>query len=172
MEAETNSPISEGSNSVEDTIKQHQNFAKKLKIEQRKFIKTSKDQKEKLQYLLSQAEHYANFLFNGEYNLTNESAQIKTARKKRANRAKDDDEIIEEMAHEFKLARITSQPSIIKNGELRIYQIDGVNWDVLKTKIRKSFMFKFDYMLRSRTAGELQRRVDSLIRILEKEFEE
>ena len=46
------------------------------------------------------------------------------------------------------------------------------NWDVLKTKIRKSFMFKFDYMLRSRTAGELQRRVDSLIRILEKEFEE
>ena len=128
MEAETNSPISEGSNSVEDTIKQHQNFAKKLKIEQRKFIKTSKDQKEKLQYLLSQAEHYANFLFNGEYNLTNESAQIKTARKKRANRAKDDDEIIEEMAHEFKLARITSQPSIIKNGELRIYQIDGVNW--------------------------------------------
>ena len=46
------------------------------------------------------------------------------------------------------------------------------NWDVLKSRIRKSFMFKFDYMLRSRTSGELQRRVDSLIRILEKEFEE
>ena len=43
------------------------------------------------------------------------------------------------------------------------------NWDELKIMLRKSPYFRFDYMLRSRTAGELQRRVDSLIRILEKE---
>ena len=30
----------------------------------------------------------------------------------------------------------------------------------------------FDYMLRSRTSGELQRRIDSLIRIIEKEDDE
>jgi len=46
------------------------------------------------------------------------------------------------------------------------------NWEALKIKIRKSPLLRFDYMLRSRTAGELQRRIDSLIRILEKEGED
>ncbi|OMJ71951.1 hypothetical protein SteCoe_29714 [Stentor coeruleus] len=128
MEPEANSPISDGSNSLEDTLKHHQNFAKKLKIEQKKFIKQSKDQNEKLGYLLSQAEHYANFLFNGEYNLSSETAQKRNNRKKRIIRSKDDDDIIDDMSYERKLTRINSQPSIIKNGELRSYQIDGVNW--------------------------------------------
>ena len=46
------------------------------------------------------------------------------------------------------------------------------NWDELKALIRKSQYCKFDYVLKTRTCGELQRRVDSLIRILEKDEEE
>ena len=128
MEPESNSPISDGSNSLEDTLKEHQNFAKKLILEQRKFIKQSKDLDEKLQYLLSQAEHYANFLFNAEYNSDKDTSQKSGNRKKRMTRSKDDEEIIEEMVHERKLCRLITQPSIVKNGELRCYQIDGVNW--------------------------------------------
>ena len=128
MEPESNSPISDGSNSLEDTLKEHQNFAKKLIIEQRKFIKQSKDLDEKLRYLLSQAEHYANFLFNGDYLLSKEQVQKRNNRKRRTSRTKDDDDILEDIALEQKVARIVTQPSIVKNGELRIYQIDGVNW--------------------------------------------
>lgn len=128
MEAESNSPISDGSNSLEDTLKEHQNFAKKLIIEQRKFIKQSKDIDEKLLYLLSQAEHYANFLFNAEYNSIKEANQKRVSRKKRICRTKDDEDFLEEMTHEHKLSRLIVQPSIVKNGELRCYQIDGVNW--------------------------------------------
>ena len=46
------------------------------------------------------------------------------------------------------------------------------NWEELKALIRKSQYCKFDYVLKTRTCGELQRRVDSLIRILEKDEEE
>jgi len=46
------------------------------------------------------------------------------------------------------------------------------NWDQLKLRVRKSGHLRFDYLLRSRTTGELQRRVDSLLRLLEKEEEE
>ena len=46
------------------------------------------------------------------------------------------------------------------------------NWEQLKLRVRKSGQLRFDYLLRSRTTGELQRRVDSLLRLLEKEEEE
>lgn len=46
------------------------------------------------------------------------------------------------------------------------------NWEDLKVRTRLSPYSRFDYMLKSRTAGELQRRVDSLLRVLEKEEDE
>jgi SWI/SNF-related matrix-associated actin-dependent regulator of chromatin subfamily A member 5 len=46
------------------------------------------------------------------------------------------------------------------------------NWEELKVRTRLSPYTRFDYMLKSRTAGELQRRVDSLLRVLEKEEDE
>mmetsp|Transcript_975 Transcript_975/g.2405 ORF Transcript_975/g.2405 Transcript_975/m.2405 type:complete len:1009 (+) Transcript_975:3343-6369(+) len=46
------------------------------------------------------------------------------------------------------------------------------NWEDLKVRTRLSPYTRFDYMLKSRTAGELQRRVDSLLRVLEKEEDE
>jgi SWI/SNF-related matrix-associated actin-dependent regulator of chromatin subfamily A member 5 len=44
------------------------------------------------------------------------------------------------------------------------------NWDELKREIRKSWRFRFDWFLKSRTIFELQRRVDQLIRLIEKEL--
>ena len=45
-------------------------------------------------------------------------------------------------------------------------------WDDIKVEVRRSWQFRFDWFLRSRTATELKRRVDSLIRLIEKENEE
>lgn len=128
MEVGAESAMSDGSNSLEDTHKNHQNFAKKLIIEQKKFIKQVADTDEKLNYLLSQAEHYANYLFNGDYSLSIDKTAKRNNRKKRVSRARDEDDILDDFTLEKKLFRITTQPSIVKNGELRSYQVDGVNW--------------------------------------------
>ena len=45
-------------------------------------------------------------------------------------------------------------------------------WEELKTEIRKNWMFRFDWFFKSRTPQELQRRCDTLIRLIEKENEE
>lgn len=45
-------------------------------------------------------------------------------------------------------------------------------WDQLKQEIRKSWLFRFDWFFKSRTAVELQRRGDVLIRMIEKETDE
>eukprot|EP01116_Phalansterium_solitarium_P005922 TRINITY_DN181_c1_g1_i1.p1 TRINITY_DN181_c1_g1~~TRINITY_DN181_c1_g1_i1.p1 ORF type:complete len:1111 (+),score=402.66 TRINITY_DN181_c1_g1_i1:110-3442(+) len=42
-------------------------------------------------------------------------------------------------------------------------------WDELKLEIRRSWQFRFDWFLKSRTPQELNRRVDTLIRCIEKE---
>jgi len=45
-------------------------------------------------------------------------------------------------------------------------------WDELKAAIRSSWLFRFDWFIKSRTPQELGRRVDTLIRLIEKEDEE
>uniref|UniRef100_A0A7S2WC58 Uncharacterized protein n=2 Tax=Mucochytrium quahogii TaxID=96639 RepID=A0A7S2WC58_9STRA len=45
-------------------------------------------------------------------------------------------------------------------------------WEQLKQEIRKAWNFRFDWFLKSRTASELQRRCDTLVRLIEKENEE
>ena len=42
-------------------------------------------------------------------------------------------------------------------------------WDQLKQEIRKAWNFRFDWFLKSRTSAELQRRCDTLVRLIEKE---
>ena len=51
-------------------------------------------------------------------------------------------------------------------------QVGYGNWDQLKKEIRKSWQFRFDWFFKSRTPAELQRRVDSLIRLIEKESDQ
>eukprot|EP00879_Flechtneria_rotunda_P016500 GHRR01017268.1.p1 GENE.GHRR01017268.1~~GHRR01017268.1.p1 ORF type:complete len:382 (+),score=148.76 GHRR01017268.1:170-1147(+) len=45
-------------------------------------------------------------------------------------------------------------------------------WDDLKAEIRKSWRFRFDWFLKSRTPQELSRRAETLIRLIEKEQED
>ena len=45
-------------------------------------------------------------------------------------------------------------------------------WDSLKAEIRAADQFRFDWFIKSRTTAELQRRCDTLIRLLEKEDKE
>jgi hypothetical protein len=42
-------------------------------------------------------------------------------------------------------------------------------WDDLREEVRKSWLFRFDWFIKTRSAQELQRRVDVLIRCIEKE---
>lgn len=45
-------------------------------------------------------------------------------------------------------------------------------WDELKAEIRKSHLFRFDWFFKSRTAQELQKRCEALVRLIEKENED
>lgn len=45
-------------------------------------------------------------------------------------------------------------------------------WDEMKAEIRKSWRFRFDWFFKSRTPVELNRRCDTLIRLIDKENEE
>eukprot|EP00884_Botryococcus_braunii_P010359 jgi/Botrbrau1/19324/Bobra.0073s0055.1 len=53
-----------------------------------------------------------------------------------------------------------------------IHKLGYGAWDELKAEIRKSWRFRFDWFFKSRTAQELARRCDTLIRLVEKENEE
>lgn len=51
-------------------------------------------------------------------------------------------------------------------------QLGYGRWDDIKREVRRSWQFRFDWYLKSRTPNEIKRRVDSLIRLIEKENEE
>lgn len=52
------------------------------------------------------------------------------------------------------------------------HQLGYGNWEELKNEIRKAWQFRFDWFIKSRTTQELNRRVDTLIRLIEKENQE
>jgi SWI/SNF-related matrix-associated actin-dependent regulator of chromatin subfamily A member 5 len=136
MDADCSSPArsqegSATSESLDDLIQEHKDFARKLKTEQTRYLKKviltqSKDQKDGLTYLLKQAEKYTNFLFSGQEAANSTSRAPKNARR-RLHKG-EDEVILEDMSHTHKFTRLNSQPTIVKNGQLRDYQIDGVNW--------------------------------------------
>jgi len=46
------------------------------------------------------------------------------------------------------------------------------NWEELREEVRKCWLFRFDWFIKTRSADELKKRVDLLIRLIEKENEE
>ena len=42
-------------------------------------------------------------------------------------------------------------------------------WDLLQLEIRRAWQFRFDWFLKSRSTSDLNRRCDSLMRIIERE---
>jgi len=51
----------------------------------------------------------------------------------------------------------------------KMSEIGYGQWHLMQLEIRKAWQFRFDWFLKSRTAAELQRRSDSIIRLVEKE---
>ena len=53
-----------------------------------------------------------------------------------------------------------------------LQQVGYGQWDEVKAAVRRSWMFRFDWFLKSRSGVELQKRTDYLIKLIEKEEEE
>eukprot|EP00937_MAST-01D_sp_MAST-1D-sp2_P005591 g5591.t1 len=53
----------------------------------------------------------------------------------------------------------------------KMNEIGYGNWEALKIAVRQAWQFKFDWFIKSRTPGELQRRCETLVRLVEKENE-
>lgn len=53
-----------------------------------------------------------------------------------------------------------------------VHKLGYGNWDELKTAFRMSPLFRFDWFVKSRSASELARRCDTLIRLVERENQE
>uniref|UniRef100_A0A7N0UJX5 Uncharacterized protein n=1 Tax=Kalanchoe fedtschenkoi TaxID=63787 RepID=A0A7N0UJX5_KALFE len=53
-----------------------------------------------------------------------------------------------------------------------VHKLGYGNWDELKAAFRTSPLFRFDWFIKSRTTQEIQRRCDTLIRLVEKENQE
>lgn len=46
------------------------------------------------------------------------------------------------------------------------------NWEDLKAEIRKSWLFRFDWYFKSRTPQELAKRVETLVKLVEREMDD
>jgi len=55
---------------------------------------------------------------------------------------------------------------------IAMYRLGYGNWDMIRQEIRKSWLFRFDWFFKSRSAEEIKRRCEALIRMIEKEYEE
>lgn len=53
-----------------------------------------------------------------------------------------------------------------------VHKVGYGNWEELKTEFKTSSSFQFDWYVKSRSAQELARRCDTLIRLIEKENQE
>jgi SWI/SNF-related matrix-associated actin-dependent regulator of chromatin subfamily A member 5 len=55
---------------------------------------------------------------------------------------------------------------------VQMHRLGFGNWEQIRQEIRKSWLFRFDWFFKSRSAEEIKRRCEVLIRMIEKEFEE
>lgn len=53
-----------------------------------------------------------------------------------------------------------------------MYRLGYGSWDMIRQEIRKSWLFRFDWFLKSRSSEEIKRRCEALIRMIEKQYED
>ena len=51
-------------------------------------------------------------------------------------------------------------------------QLGYGRWEEMKWELRKAWEFRFDWFIKSRLPNELNRRVDTLVRLIEKELQD
>ncbi|GAM19037.1 hypothetical protein SAMD00019534_022120 [Acytostelium subglobosum LB1] len=127
-----------------ETIALEKERLKKIKEEQRKqmaeiqkrqreelMADKEKSQKDRLKFLLERTELYTHFVSNSTKSKKPTDVQSTPTKRGRITEQEEDDEIMketieEEVPHSFNF--FTSNPPYIKHGQMRDYQIYGLNW--------------------------------------------
>lgn len=93
---------------------------------------TSSDEKtydRRLAYLMQQSEVFAHFLSGEEPEETAGSTSTKKSKhRNRISEETEDKHLIKMAQSSTAVTRLTSQPSLIVNGTMRPYQLEGLNW--------------------------------------------
>eukprot|EP01091_Cochliopodium_minus_P017448 TRINITY_DN683_c0_g3_i1.p1 TRINITY_DN683_c0_g3~~TRINITY_DN683_c0_g3_i1.p1 ORF type:complete len:1046 (-),score=408.02 TRINITY_DN683_c0_g3_i1:2-3139(-) len=109
----------------------------KFREEQNKEIqKDSEGNKDnRLKYLIQQSEIFAHFMSNSKQKgspikkTQNKIEEKDSPRRSKIKENEEDKEMLENAIEDNQIgAIVTGSPSFIKNGEMRYYQIDGLNW--------------------------------------------
>jgi SWI/SNF-related matrix-associated actin-dependent regulator of chromatin subfamily A member 5 len=118
---------------------------------------------------LADGERLQRNIERGEAKIARQSAIIRSISKKL--------EAYKNPARELKISYGTNKGKAYTEEEDRfllcaIPKVGYGAWDELKAEIRKHWLFRFDWFFKSRTPAELGRRVETLVRLVEKEAEE
>ena len=121
--------VKEENEHMKDLEKHKDELASKLKAEQKKELKKMKGRSmdEKLKFLLEQAEKYTQTMLTEHFE---ESKKTPTKRKKKGGKESKRRSHLQDDSdpdQQYVLTRLIAQPSKL-TGELRPYQLDGLNW--------------------------------------------
>jgi SWI/SNF-related matrix-associated actin-dependent regulator of chromatin subfamily A member 5 len=106
--------------------KQQQEELERVRREQNEKVAKEGNKTSKYKMLLAETEVFAHFLAGSKAHAAKEK-KGKKARKETINEDEEDKEMVENEDH-FHGTRLTVQPSCIKFGTMRQYQIEGLNW--------------------------------------------
>ena len=106
--------------------KQQQEELERVRREQNAKVAKEGNKNSKYKVLLAETEVFAHFLAGSKSHAAKEK-KGKKARKETINEDEEDKEMVENEDH-FHGTRLTVQPSCIKFGTMRQYQIEGLNW--------------------------------------------
>jgi SWI/SNF-related matrix-associated actin-dependent regulator of chromatin subfamily A member 5 len=118
---------------------------------------------------LADGERYVKAVERGEQKIQRQKDIIRAISKKL--------ELYKNPARELKISYGTNKGKAYTEEEDRfllcaIPKVGYGAWEELKAEIRKHWLFRFDWFFKSRTPAELGRRVETLVRLVEKEAEE
>merc|ERR1712137_457305 len=128
-EASASQPDPEAS--VERVKKQQRQKLRELREQQKKDLEVEKSisSQDRFQYLLKQAEIFRHFIEPpGDADTLKEGGTEKRGRRSKAAEKAEDQMLVQQAMDNSGSGRLTSSPPFIKGGEMRYYQIQGLNW--------------------------------------------
>jgi SWI/SNF-related matrix-associated actin-dependent regulator of chromatin subfamily A member 5 len=95
--------------------------------------KESADAEKRLQFLMAQTEVFSHFLSTGGTGAFASSKPSKSTKSKGTGRSKvsekaEDESLLQAVQSGQTVTRLLKQPALIESGEMRAYQIEGLNW--------------------------------------------
>ena len=115
----------------EEKKKQQQAILEELK--KNEFTSAAESRATRLNYLMKQSEVFAHFLTGGDSAAFKEDDNGSSKKKKKAGRTRlteedEDKEMMKLAQAKAVLTRLSTQPMLITGGEMRSYQLEGLNW--------------------------------------------